>query len=131
MKQILEDYSHFNVRTIDSFFQEVLRGLRREITGQSFSGSYQIELNVKEAINLAIDNLKLEMDAHTYSNISSVVRRLQTDSIGKDERVDPFKEIADIAKHLINGNEWEEIKPKLLSEDPAIPLGRMSRWSGR
>ena len=117
VKQILEDYSHFNVRTIDSFFQEVLRGLRREITGQSFSGSYQIELNVKEAINLAIDNLKLEMDAHTYSNISSVVRRLQTDSIGKDERVDPFKEIADIAKHLINGNEWEEIKPKLLSED--------------
>ena len=117
VKQILEDYSHFNVRTIDSFFQEVLRGLRREITGQSFSGSYQIELNVSEAINLAIDNLKLEMDANTYSNISSVVRRLQTDSIGTDEQVDPFKEIADIAKHLINGNEWEEIKPKLLSED--------------
>lgn len=117
VKQILEDYSHFNVRTIDSFFQEVLRGLRREITGQSFSGSYQIELNVEEAINLAIDNLKLEMDVHTYSNISNVVRRLQTDSIGKDKQVDPFKEIADIAKHLINGNEWEEIKSDLLSED--------------
>ena len=117
VKQILEDYSHFNVRTIDSFFQEVLRGLRREITGQSFSGSYQIELNVGEAINLAIDNLKLEMDANTYKNISSVVRRLQTDSIGKDEQVDPFKEIADIAKHLINGNEWEEIKSDLLSEE--------------
>lgn len=116
VKQILEDYSHFNVRTIDSFFQEVLRGLRREITGQSFSGSYQIELNVDEAINLAIDNLKLEMDANTYSNISSVVRRLQTDSIGTDEQVDPFKEIADIAKHLINGNEWEKIKSDLLSE---------------
>lgn len=117
VKQILEDYSHFNVRTIDSFFQEVLRGLRREITGQSFSGSYQIELNVEEAINLAIDNLKLEMDVHTYSNISNVVRRLQTESIGTDEQVDPFKEIADIAKHLINGNEWEEIKSDLLSEE--------------
>lgn len=116
VKQILEDYSHFNVRTIDSFFQEVLRGLRREITGQSFSGSYQIELNVEEAINLAIDNLKLEMDVHTYSNISNVVRRLQTESIGTDEQVDPFKEIADIAKLLINGNEWEEIKSDLLSQ---------------
>lgn len=116
VKQILEDYSHFNVRTIDSFFQEVLRGLRREITGQSFSGSYQIELNVEEAINLAIDNLKLEMDVHTYSNISNVVRRLQTESIGTDEQVDPFKEIADIAKHLINGNEWEQIKSDLLSQ---------------
>ena len=117
VKQILEDYSHFNVRTIDSFFQEVLRGLRREITGQSFSGSYQIELNVEEAINLAIDNLKLKMDANTYSNISEVVRRLQTESIGTDEQVDPFKEIAAIAKHLINGNEWEEIKSQLLSEE--------------
>ena len=116
VKQILEDYSHFNVRTIDSFFQEVLRGLRREITGQSFSGSYQIELNVEEAISLAIDNLKLKMDANTYSNISEVVRRLQTESIGTDEQVDPFKEIADIAKHLINGNEWEDIKPFLLSQ---------------
>ncbi len=116
VKQILEDYSHFNVRTIDSFFQEVLRGLRREITGQSFSGSYQIELNVEEAISLAIDNLKLKMDANTYSNISEVVRRLQTESIGTDEQVDPFKEIADIAKHLINGNEWEQIKSDLLSQ---------------
>lgn len=116
VKQILEDYSHFNVRTIDSFFQEVLRGLRREITGQSFSGSYQIELNVEEAISLAIDNLKLEMDANTYSNISEVVRRLQTESIGTDEQVDPFKEIADIAKYLINGNEWEQIKSDLLSQ---------------
>lgn len=116
VKQILEDYSHFNVRTIDSFFQEVLRALRHEITGQSVSGSYQIELNVEEAINLAIDNLKLEMDANTYSEISRVVLTLQNGSIGKEKQVDPFKEIADIAKHLINGDEWEEIKSDLLSQ---------------
>ena len=116
VKQILEDYSHFNVRTIDSFFQEVLRALRHEITGQSVSGSYQIELNVEEAINLAIDNLKLEMDANTYSEISRVVLTLQNGSIGKEKQVDPFKEIADIAKHLINGDEWEEINSDLLSQ---------------
>ena len=116
VKQILEDYSHFNVRTIDSFFQEVLRSLRHEITGQSVSGSYQIELNVEEAVNLAIDNLKLEMDADTYGEISKVVLTLQNSSIGKEKQVDPFKEIADIAKHLINGDEWEQIKPKLLSQ---------------
>lgn len=116
VKQILEDYSHFNVRTIDSFFQEVLRSLRHEITGQSVSGSYQIELNVEEAVNLAIDNLKLEMDADTYGEISKVVLTLQNSSIGKEKQVDPFKEIADIAKHLINGDEWEEVKGKLLSQ---------------
>ena len=116
VKQILEDYSHFNVRTIDSFFQEVLRALRHEITGQSVSGSYQIELNVEEAVNLAIDNLKLEMDANTYSEISRVVLTLQNGSIGKEKQVDPFKEIADIAYRLINGDEWEQIKSDLLSQ---------------
>lgn len=113
VKQILEDYIHFNVRTIDSFFQEVLRSLRHEITGQSVSGSYQIELNVEEAVNLAIDNLKLEMDADTYGEISKVVLTLQNDSIGKEKQVDPFKEIADIAKHLINGDEWEQMRDLL------------------
>ena len=114
VKQILEDYSHFNVRTIDSFFQEVLRALRHEITGQSVTASYQIELDVKEAVNLAIDNLKLEMDANTYSEISRVVQTLQNGSIGKEKQVDPFKEIADIAKHLINGDEWEQMKDLLI-----------------
>ena len=113
VKQILEDYSHFNVRTIDSFFQEVLRSLRHEITGQSVSGSYQIELNVEEAVNLAIDNLKLEMDADTYGEISKVVLTLQNSSIGKEKQVDPFKEIADIAKHLINCDEWEQMRDLL------------------
>ena len=113
VKQILEDYSHFNVRTIDSFFQEVLRSLRHEITGQSVSGSYQIELDVKEAVNLAIDNLKLEMDANTYGEISKVVLALQNDSIGKEKQADPFKEIADIAYRLINGDEWEQMRDLL------------------
>ena len=113
VKQILEDYSHFNVRTIDSFFQEVLRSLRHEITGQSVSGSYQIELNVEEAVNLAIDNLKLEMDADTYGEISKVVLALQNDSIGKEKQADPFKEIADIAYRLINGDEWEQMRDLL------------------
>ena len=113
VKQILEDYSHFNVRTIDSFFQEVLRSLRHEITGQSVSGSYQIELDVKEAVNLAIDNLKLEMDADTYGEISKVVLALQNDSIGKEKQADPFKEIADIAYRLINGDEWEQMRDLL------------------
>ena len=64
----------------------MLRSLRHEITGQSVSGSYQIELNVEEAVNLAIDNLKLEMDADTYGEISKVVLTLQNSSTGSSPR---------------------------------------------
>ena len=68
---------------------------------------------MEEAVNLAIDNLKLEMDADTYGEISKVVLALQNDSIGKEKQADPFKEIADIAYRLINGDEWEQMRDLL------------------
>ena len=117
VKQILEDYSHFNVRTIDSFFQEVLRALRHEITGQSVSGSYQIELDVKEAVNMAMDNVKLEMGASNYSGISDLVLRLLKESIGREEGSNPFQEIAAIATEMVQSDQWEQMR-SLLEDNP-------------
>lgn len=115
VKQILEGYTHFSVRTIDSFFQEVLRGLRREIIGESAGSSYQIEIDVSGSIDLAMDSMKMAMDGSDYLNISEVVRDLLMSSIGTDERANPFKEITEIANKIINSDEWEELKPTLLS----------------
>lgn len=115
VKQILEGYTHFSVRTIDSFFQEVLRSLRREITGESAGSAYQIEIDVTGSVDLAIDSMKMEMDGSDYFNISEVVRDLLMSSIGTDDKVDPFKKITQIAKRIINSDEWEELKPTLLS----------------
>jgi ATP-dependent exoDNAse (exonuclease V) beta subunit len=51
LAQLLNDYQHFNVSTIDSFFQTVLRTFAREVDRQ---GDYDIELNDSYAINTGI-----------------------------------------------------------------------------
>ncbi len=54
LRLILHDYSHFSVYTIDRFFQKILRAFATEI---SLDGDYEIELDEKYLLQLAIDNL--------------------------------------------------------------------------
>lgn len=58
LRALLFDYHHFNVSTIDSFFQTVLRAFAREVDRQ---GDYGIELSdeyaVKAGISLMLDDL--------------------------------------------------------------------------
>ena len=58
LSEMLYDYGNFNVSTIDSFFQSVLRTFSREIDHQ---GDYELSLNlddvVAQAISLMLDDL--------------------------------------------------------------------------
>lgn len=58
LRSLLFDYHHFNVSTIDSFFQTVLRAFAREVDRQ---GDYGIELNdefaVSSGISMMLDDL--------------------------------------------------------------------------
>jgi ATP-dependent exoDNAse (exonuclease V) beta subunit len=51
LTELLTDYMHFNVSTIDSFFQMVLRTFAREVDRQ---GDYEIELNDRMAFNIGV-----------------------------------------------------------------------------
>lgn len=65
LKELLFDYHHFNVSTIDSFFQTVLRAFAREVDRQ---GDYGIELSdeyaVKAGIGLMLDDLNYGNPPH-------------------------------------------------------------------
>ncbi len=52
LSQILHNYSRFNVNTIDSFFQKILKAFVRE-TG--LNSGFNIELNIKQILELSID----------------------------------------------------------------------------
>ena len=54
LHEILHDYSRFRVETIDSFFQSVLRNLAHEL---GLSAKMQVDLNDKEILNQAVDNI--------------------------------------------------------------------------
>lgn len=54
LQNILHDYSSFNISTIDKYFQRVLRNLSREL---GLTANLEIDLNDKEIIHQAVDNL--------------------------------------------------------------------------
>lgn len=54
LRDLLNDYRHFNVSTIDSFFQTVLRTFAREVDRQ---GDYEVELNDRYAVAAGVGML--------------------------------------------------------------------------
>ncbi len=62
LRSLLFDYHHFNVSTIDSFFQTVLRAFAREVDRQ---GDYGIELNDEYAV---VSGIGLMLDDLNYGN---------------------------------------------------------------
>ncbi len=56
---VLNDYSSFNISTIDHFFQQTVRAFCREI---GLQGGYEIEMEEDTALVYAIDNLLVRLD---------------------------------------------------------------------
>lgn len=54
LRAILHDYSRFYVSTIDAFFQSVLRNMAHEL---GLNARLQVDLNDKDVIELAVENL--------------------------------------------------------------------------
>ena len=59
LAEVLHDYSHFNVSTIDGFYQQVMRSFVREL---GLYGGYALMLDDNEVINQAIDDLILSLE---------------------------------------------------------------------
>ena len=62
LRSLLFDYHHFNVSTIDSFFQTVLRAFAREVDRQ---GDYGVELSDEFAV---VSGIGLMLDDLNYGN---------------------------------------------------------------
>lgn len=74
LHRILNDYNNFNVSTIDSFFQTVLRSFAREIDRQ---GDYRVELNDSLAVDTAVSMLFDEVNGHFGNPDDPVANWLQ------------------------------------------------------
>lgn len=57
--QILNDYASFNISTIDSFFQKVVRSFAREL---NVSGNYEIEMDLDKALDATLSNFLDKLD---------------------------------------------------------------------
>ena len=85
LNELLFDYSNFNVSTIDSFFQSVLRNFARELD-RDFN--YDIQLEEDYAVRVAVHNFLLSLGKDVKN--------------GKPTPVDQW--VKDYQRHLIRGD---------------------------
>lgn len=95
LKNILHDYNHFRVETIDSFFQSVLKNLAHEL---NLTANLQVDLNDKQMLKLAVDHImeRLHADPRTLNWILEYVH----EKIQDDERWDVTREIENFASSI-------------------------------
>lgn len=94
---ILQDYGHFRVETIDSFFQSVLKGLAREL---QLGSGMNIELDVESAISDAVDEFLAGIDPKSKEN-ESVLNFVQ-DNIDEDRNWNIARQLKDFSKQLFS-----------------------------
>lgn len=95
MTSLLLDFSFFNVSTIDSFFQSVLRTFARELDIQ---GDYNIRIETDEAIRDAFNMLLDALNTMSHDTTDSLELRVREwlnkfvdERTGKDVKFSPFQ----------------------------------------
>ena len=86
LHQLLCDYRHFHISTIDSFFQSVLRTFAREVDHQ---GDYDIELDDAYVMTAAVGMMLDELNYGDPKTTAKIYRWLQDLAI---EQVDKGKD---------------------------------------
>ncbi|MDE6526722.1 MAG: UvrD-helicase domain-containing protein, partial [Muribaculaceae bacterium] len=88
--EMLYDYGNFNVSTIDSFFQTVLRTFSREVDHQ---GDYRLELDsrtlMKQSVSAMLDDVNY-MHGAARSRLVDWIRHFTFDSISRGKGYNIF-----------------------------------------
>lgn len=114
---LLLDFGFFNVSTIDSFFQTILRTFARELDIQ---GDYDIRIDtegaIADAMNMMLDQLNLAKESTKDPTERRIIRWLENraDNVTADDgaaRFTPFQRNSATYQSLVNG-----VK-KIFSED--------------
>lgn len=104
LRNMLLDYGNFRVKTIDSFFQEVLRSFAREL---NLSGGFRLDLNAQDALDAAVVAVLAEQDSlQDAGEVQEWLIDLARDLINKGKGHNLSAAIKRLAKEL----EQEEVK---------------------
>lgn len=97
LTNILHDYSHFNISTIDKFFQQAVRAFAREIGKNS---SYSVELDQDMVLLQAIDQMILNLDKAENEPILEWLLNLSYEKIEAGDNWDVKSGVFSTAKQL-------------------------------
>ncbi len=99
---ILHDYGNFNVETIDSFFQRVLRGIAREL---DLNPNMKVELGQNEVEEMAVDRLVTSLDEKS-PELKWIIEYIDR-NIAEDKNWNVLESIKDFGKKIY-AHEYKE-----------------------
>lgn len=116
--ELLQDYSAFQVTTIDSFFQQIIRSFSREL---NLSGSYNVELSSDQVLNRAVDDFFYNLPPQLDDTISRTLLRIVEENIENQTHWDPKQKILSLSKELLK-EVWQtnQAAMEALSEDDTV-----------
>ncbi len=102
LNAILQDYSSFRIKTIDSFFQEVLRNLAREL---GLQGNFRPLLETKQVFEQAVLGILTDLDNPNIKeadkkSVKLLVKNLVHSLLQEGKSSDPRKEIRKLVSEL-------------------------------
>ncbi|MCQ2347074.1 MAG: UvrD-helicase domain-containing protein [Paludibacteraceae bacterium] len=105
---ILQDYTRFQVSTIDGFFQQVVRLFAREL---GLPATYNVSLQEKEIVEQAVDDLlfSVHQNSTTDNPSFSWLSTMAQENIANQKAWNPKLQLTDIAGELLT----ERLQTKL------------------
>ena len=101
LSNILNDYDHFAVITIDSFLQLLLAGCARKL---GLSANYEIDLNQTETVKQAVDQIFADYSTSRAPKAEQnlLLKNFLEERLNEGENWDVRKDIRNIGKHIFN-----------------------------
>jgi len=95
LKDILHHYGHFNVTTIDSFFQSIIRSFSREI---GLLGNYEVEMDTNKVLDVLIDQTLA--DVGSDKELTKWLIAFAESRVEAGDKWDMRSDIAKLAKEI-------------------------------
>ena len=105
LKNLLKNYSSFEISTIDKLTQKIVRNFTYEL---GIDSKYEVEIDQDEIINKAIDNLisKIELNDDSSKNIIT----FSNEKTSNDKSWDITTDLKEIAQLIFNENNFSELE---------------------
>ncbi|MDO4726803.1 MAG: UvrD-helicase domain-containing protein [Porphyromonadaceae bacterium] len=123
--RILHDYGNFNVGTIDSFFQRVLRNLARELGKGS---KFNIDLNEQKAVAEAVRNIVAI--SHTNGELLNWLRDFVEEKIADEKQWNIENDLREFGRNIFN-EEYQTGQhelTQLIDENPDIFKDKITEY---
>ena len=104
---ILQDFSKFSINTIDSFFLQIVRAFVREL---NLSGTYNIELDNKELLTQAIDNMFFELGEKENIDLFKWLTAFTRENIADSKHWNPRYQINALGEEIFKEDYQAKLK---------------------